>query len=175
MGSLVSSILLLEVIEDITYAKTRAAYLVGISRTDALTCGTYLILALRSLDGSIEHAVSRHNEMRLLRDEETALQVMTALLQVLSLTHEEVWSQDYAITDDIHLTTLEDTRRDRAKHVFFALELKSMTSIRTTLKTSNDIILRGQYINHLTFTFIAPLQTEQDIYFTCVHFYIIIV
>ena len=171
MSSLVSSILLLEVFEDITYAKTSTAYLISISRTNTLTGGTYLVLALRSLNGCIEHTVSRHDEMRLLRNVETAFEVMATLLQILSLAHKEVWSQDYAVTDDIYLATLEDTRRDRTKNILLAFELESMTRIRTTLETSNDIILRGQNINHLTFSFIAPLQTEQDIYFTCVHFY----
>ena len=171
MSRLVSSILLLEVFEDITYAKTSTAYLISISRANTLTSGTYLVLALRSLNGCIEHTVSRHDEMSLLRNVETALEVMATLLQILSLAHKEVWSQDYAVTDDVYLATLEDTRRDRTKNILLAFELESMTRIRTTLETSNDIILRGQNINHLTFSFIAPLQTEQDIYFTCVHFY----
>ena len=170
MSSLVSSILLLEIVKDIAYAKTGTANLVSISRTDTLTSSTYLVLSLRSLDSSIEYTVSRHDEMCLLRDVKTALQIMTALLKILSLTHKEVWSQNYTIADDVHLTTLENTRRDRAKHILLALKLQCMSSIRTTLETSNDIILRGQHVNHLTFTFIAPLQTQQDIYFTCVHF-----
>ena len=95
---------------------------------------------------------------------------MSALLKILSLSHEEVWSKNNAITDDINLTTLEDTRRDRAEDVFLSFELKGMTCVRTTLEACYYIILRGQYIDHLSFTFIAPLQTEQDIYFT-VHFY----
>ena len=44
-----------------------------------------------------------------------------------------------------------------------------MTSIRTALETGYHIVLRGQYIDHLTFSFVAPLQTQQDIYFTFVH------
>ena len=146
MSSLVGSILLLEIVEDIAYAETGTAHLICISRTDTLTGSTHLVLTLRSLDSSIEHTMSRHDEMSLLRDEETTLEVVTALLQILSFAHEEVWSQDYAITNDVHLTTLEDTRRDRAEHILLAFELEGMTCVRTTLETSNDIILRGDHI-----------------------------
>ena len=163
-------ILSLEIVKDITYAKTRAAYLVSIGRTDALTGGTHLVLTLRSLDGSVKHTMSRHDEMSLLGDVQATLQVVTALLQVLSLLHEEVWSQDDTVTNNVHLSTLEDTRRDRAKNVLLPLKLQGMACVRTALETSYDIILRGQHVNHLTFTFIAPLKTQQDIYFTCVHF-----
>ena len=94
---------------------------------------------------------------------------MSALLEILCLSHEEVWSKNNAITNDIYLTTLEDTRRDRAEDIFLSFEFEGVTSVRTTLEACYNIILRGQYIDHLSFTFIAPLQTEQDIYFT-VHF-----
>ena len=165
-----SFILLLEVLKDITHAQTSTAYLVSISRTNTLTSCTNLIFTLRSLDGCVEHTMSRHDEMSLLGNMKTALEVMTALLQVLSLLHEEVWSQNDTITNNVHLTALENTRRDRAKNVFLSLKLQCMSCIRTTLKASYHIILRGQHVNHLTFTFIAPLKTQQDIYFTCVHF-----
>ena len=44
-----------------------------------------------------------------------------------------------------------------------------MTGIGTALKTSHHIILRGEHINYLTFSFVAPLQTQQDIYFSLIH------
>ncbi len=94
---------------------------------------------------------------------------MTALLEILCLSHEEVWSEYNTITYDIYLTSLEDTRRDRAEDIFLSFKFEGMTCVWTTLETCYYIILRGQYIDHLSFTFIAPLQTEQDIYFT-VHF-----
>ena len=66
VASLRSSILLGEVLEDITHTQTRAAYLVGIGRTNTLTGSTHLILSLLSLIGSIEHTVRRHNQVSLL-------------------------------------------------------------------------------------------------------------
>ena len=94
---------------------------------------------------------------------------MAALFQCLGFIHEEIGSQHHTIANDIDLTSLEDTRGDRAQHVLLAFELQRVAGIRTALKTGNNIILRGQHVDHLTFTFIAPLQSQQDINFTLIH------
>ena len=107
--------------------------------------------------------------MGLLRDMQTSMQIMTTCLKCLCLLHKEIGRQNDTITDDIHLSTLEDTRGNRTKHILLTFELKGMTSIRTTLEACYYIVLGGQYINHLTFSFVAPLQTQQDINFTFVH------
>ena len=169
MTSLVGGIFLLEVLEDITYTQTVTGYLVGIGRTNTLAGCTYLALPLLSLVGCIEYTMSRHNQVSLLGDIQTGTQIMTALLQILGLCHEQIGSQHHAVTDDVHLSSLENTRRNAAKHIFLTFELQGMSCIRTTLKTSYYIITRCQHIDHLTFTFIAPLQTQQDIYSTFVH------
>ena len=78
-----------------------------------------------------------------------------------------------SITDDVHLSTLEDTRGNTAQDIFLPLELQCVTGIWTALETGNHIITRGQHIDHLSFSFIAPLQSEQDVNFTFVHFFMI--
>ena len=97
------------------------------------------------------------------------LEGMTTGLERLGLLHEKVGSQDDTITYDIGLTPLEDARGYRAKHILLTFELQCMSRIRTTLETSHHIILRGEHINNLTFSFVAPLQTQQDINFTLIH------
>ena len=44
-----------------------------------------------------------------------------------------------------------------------------MTGVGATLEAGYHIILWGQHVDHLSFTFIAPLQTEQDVNFTLIH------
>ena len=104
-----SLILSLEVIQNIANTQTSTAHLVGISRTNTLACSSHLVLTLRGFDGSIEHTMSRHDEMCFLRDIETALQVVTALLKILGLLHEKVGSQYHTITNDVYLATLKNT------------------------------------------------------------------
>ena len=169
MTGLMGSVFLLEILEDVTYSQTVARDFVSIGRTDTFTCSPYLTLSFLSLVGGIEHTVSRHNQVSLLGNIQTGTQIMTALLQVLGFSHEQIGSQHHAVTDNVHLSSLEDTGGNTAKHILLTFELQGMSGIRTTLKTSYYIITRSQNIDHLTFTFIAPLQTQQDIYSTFVH------
>ena len=108
MGSLVCLVFLLEIVEDIAYTESATRHLVGVCRTYALACSTHLVLALRGFDGSVEHTVCGHNEMSLLRDVQTALKVVSALLKILSLLHEEVGSEYHAVADDVDLASLEN-------------------------------------------------------------------
>ena len=169
MAGFVGSIFLLEVVEDIAYTQTIAGNLIGIGGTNALAGGTYLVLAFLGLIGCIEQTVGGHDEMGLLGDMQALLELMAAGLESLGFLHEQVGSQYDTITDDIYFTALENARGNGAKHILLALELQRMTGIGTALKTSHHIILRGEHINYLTFSFVAPLQTQQDIYFSLIH------
>ena len=169
MASLCLCICLFEVLEDIAYTQTVAGNLIGIGGTNALAGGTYLVFALLGLIGGIEQTMGGHDEMGLLGDMQALLEFMAAGLESLGFLHEQVGSQDDTITDDIRFSALEDARGNGAKHVLLALELQRMTGIGTALKTSHHIILRGEHINYLTFSFVAPLQTQQDIYFSLIH------
>ena len=102
---------------------------------------------------------------------QTALEVVSALLKILGLLHEEVGSEHYAIADDVNLTSLENARRDAAEYILLALKLESVACIRTALETCDHIILRGEDINNLALTFVAPLQSEQDVNFSFVHIF----
>src|SRR5574344_512190 len=95
---------------------------------------------------------------------------MTTCLQCLCLVHKKVGSKNDTIADDINLATLENTRGNAAQNIFLTFEFQCVTCIWATLETCNHIITRGQYIDHFSFSFIAPLQTEQDVNFTFVHF-----
>ena len=44
-----------------------------------------------------------------------------------------------------------------------------MSCVRTSLKTSNYIILRSKDVYDLSLSLIAPLETEEDIYFSFIH------
>ena len=68
MARLQFGIFRFEILEDVAHAQSVARNLVGIGRTDALAGGAHLVLALLSLVGSVQHAMSRHNEMGFPRD-----------------------------------------------------------------------------------------------------------
>lgn len=46
-----------------------------------------------------------------------------------------------------------------------AIELKRMTGVRSSLESCDYLIFGSNYINNFTFSFIAPLKAQQNIYF----------
>ena len=105
------------------------------------------------------------NQMRLFRDAQLCGQIVAAGGQRFGLFTEKDGVEHHPVTDDIGLTSLKDTRRDRAEYVFFAVELQRMPCIGTALKACHDFVGGGQYVDDLAFAFVAPLQTQDDIDF----------
>ena len=142
---------------------------VGVGRSDTFTGRTHFVLAFCSLVCTVKDTVRRHDEVCFLRDVQTFFQWMSALLQFFCLSHEQIWSQNHTVPDDIHLSALEYTGRNGTQNVFLSFELQRVSCIRTSLETSHYVVVRCEHIYDLSFTFITPLETQQDIYFTCVH------
>ena len=173
MTSLGSGIFLFEILKDVSYAKTVARNLVGVGWADTLAGGANLVLTFLGLVGCVEHTVCRHDKVCFLRNMQAALQLVTTLLQRLSLVHEEIGSKYHTVTDNVHLSTLENTRGDGTKHVLLAFELQRMSGIGASLEAGYNVILWGQNVDHLSFTFIAPLQSEQDVNLTLIHLFLL--
>ena len=49
--------------------------------------------------------------------------------------------------------------------ILVAIEFQGMASVGATLKAGNDIITGSEVVNNFTFSFVAPLQTEDNINF----------
>ena len=45
-----------------------------------------------------------------------------------------------------------------------------MAGIGAALEAGYNVILGGQHVDHLSFSFIAPLEPQQDVYFSFVHY-----
>ena len=148
-----------EILFQVAHAHSVAAYLICVSRADALARRSYLRLALGSLVGCIQQTVCRQYQMSLAGDVQARFQRMSAGFQRLCFSLEQGWVEHHAASDDIQLVALEDARRDGTKHIFLPLELQRMPRIRTALKTGYHVVTRRQHIHYLSFTFIAPLET----------------
>ncbi len=165
----VSSIFLVKILKDITHTQTITADLVGIRRSNAFSGRPHFVLAFSSLNSAVQNSMGRHNQMCFLGNVESGSQLMPTLLKIFSLVHKQIRSQNHTVANDIDLITLEDTGRNTAKHIFLSFKLQGMSGIRATLETGYHIIPRRKNVDNLSFTFVAPLKTQQNIYFTCIH------
>ena len=137
-----SSILLVEVMKNITYTNTVTAHFIRVSRTDTLTGSSYFSITFGCFVCSIQNTVCRKNKMSFLWNVQTFFQRMTRCFKCFCLCFKQCRIKYHTITDDVYLVSLKNTGRNRAKHIFLSFKLKRVTGIRAALKTSNHIILR---------------------------------
>ena len=154
-----SGIFSCKIVENITHTQSVAAYLVGISRSDTLAGGANLSITLQLLVCSIEQAVSRHNQVSLLRNLQDTLNVHTTLLKRLCLFAEQHRVEHHAISYNVDLSMLENARGNRAEHILMSLKFERMTGIRAALEACHHIISRCEDIYNLAFALITPLQS----------------
>ena len=68
-----------------------------------------------------------------------------------------MWLDDDTVADEVDATWGEHTRRDVVQHEFLAFKLDGVSGIGTALEAADDVIVRGEGIDHLAFAFVAPL------------------
>ena len=157
--------------QQIPYAHAVAAYLVGIGGTDALARRADLGAALGRLVRGVEHAVRGQDQVGLLRNAELFGQVMAAGSQRFGLLAEKHRVDHHAVADDVGLAALENARRNRAEHVFLAVEFQRVTGIGTALEAGHHLVTRRQHVHNLPFALVTPLQAEDNVnFFHCIRF-----
>ena len=103
--------------------------------------------------------MGRQDQVRLFGDQQLALYVDAVGLQRGDLVGQDHRVDHDAVADDIDRSVAENPGRNRVEHVFFAFEMEGMSGVRPTLETGDHLIVGGQYVHHLSFTFVTPLQT----------------
>ena len=151
--------------QQVAHAHAVAADLVRIGGADALSRGTDFGASLRGFVGGIEDAVRRQDQVGLLRDAELLGEVVAAPGEFFGLGAEQHGIQHDAVPDDVGLPALEDSRRNRAEHVFLPAELQRVTGIGTALEAGYDLIAGRKHIHNLSLALVTPLQAEDNIHF----------
>ena len=154
-----------EVAEHVAQTQTVARNLVGVGRADALARGADFAGAFGCLVGSVEQAMGGGDEIDFLRNAEDVAQGDAALLKLLGFLTEQHRVEHHAVAYDVNLPMLENARGNGAEHILFALELKGVSGVGASLEAGHSVIARGQYVDHLTFSFVAPLEPEKHVYF----------
>ena len=157
--------------QQIPDAHAVAAHLVGIGGTDALARRADLGATLRRLVRSVEHAVGGQDQVGFLRDAKLFGQIVAAGSQRFGLLAEEDGVDHHAVADDVGLAALENARRNRAEHVFLAVEFQRVTGIGTALETGHHLVTGRQHVHDLPFALVTPLQAEDNVnFFHCIRF-----
>ena len=112
MSCFCSCILFVEIMQQVTYAQTVAADLIGVSRADAFTGRTDFTGTFCSFVSGIQDTMGRQDQMSFLRDTQLFSQVVSAGSECLRFLLEQQRIQYDTVTDNVYLASLENTGRD---------------------------------------------------------------
>ncbi len=101
-------ILRLEVVEDVAYAQTVAAHLVGVGGANAFSRCSYFALTFQLLVGGIEQPVGGQDEMSFFGNFQNFSDVDATFLKLLGFVHKEHRVEDNTVANHVHLVVLEN-------------------------------------------------------------------
>src|SRR4029079_6398941 len=130
--------------------------LVGVAGTDPAPGGADLELAELRLALLIEELVVRHDQMRVGRDPEPA-EVDPPAPELVDLSGEHDWVDDYAVPDGAQLAGVEDPGRDQVKRERLAFADDGVSRVVAALEADHEIGLLGEQVHDLPLPLVAPL------------------
>ena len=158
-----------EAIEDVAHTKAHAGCFVAVSRTDALSCRTHLVLALGSFVSAVEHTMGRKNKMGALADVKALRKLVAGSFELVSLSHEKVGRNDAAVADDVYLSLVENARGNGTQHEFLTIEDDGVAGVGAACEASYYVVAGGEEVHHFALAFIAENDAKQGIYFSFSH------
>ena len=151
--------------EDVTHAQAVPAYFVCIGGTDSFQGRADFTLSGSRFLGGIHQFVGGEDQMGLLGNDNLLAGVDAHFGDVAAFLAECDGIQHDTVADDVLATFAENTGGNAPNHETFAVEMQGVSGIGTALETGDSRIASSQDIYNFTFTFIAPLEAENDINF----------
>ncbi len=147
-------------IGEIADADAAAGDLVLVRRADAARRRADLPLAAPRFRQQVEIAVIRQDEVRLVADDEAAVDVDAVPGQLVDLGEERLRIDDDAVADDAGDAGMQDARRDQPQDELRAVDVDGVAGVVSALVPRDDREMRRQQIDDLALAFIAPLRAE---------------
>ena len=159
-----------EVVLYVAHAQACAAGFLAVCRADALACGANSCGTLRCLVCAVEHAVRGQYQVGAAADVEPAVQVVACRFKLLGLGHEEVWSDDASVADDVELPLVENARGDAAQDELLAIEDDGVAGVWTACEACHYVVFGCEDVHHLAFAFVSEDDAQQGIHFSFCHY-----
>src|SRR5690606_26551752 len=120
--------------------------------------GADFVVPFSRFIGLIEQLVRRQNNRRLLRYKEVVANLQVILLEFFDFASEHDRVEHHPVADHVLGGLPKNAGRNLMEYMLDAIEFKGMAGVRASLKTRNNVIARGQYIDNFSLTFISPLK-----------------
>ena len=147
-------------VQEVGHADADARRLVDVGGPDAAPGRADPALAELGLGGEVERRVVRHDQVRVLRDEEVAVERHPATYERLHLLDERARIHDDAAADDAAAARMQDARRNRVQDVLLAPDDDGVARVVPPGVARDDVHVRRQQIDHLPLALVAPLRSD---------------
>ena len=147
-------------VEEIGHADPRARRLVHVGGSDALTGGADPPLAELRLGGAVERRVVGHDQVRVLRDEEVAVERDTSLHERLHLLDKRPRVHDDAAADDAAAAGVEDAGGDRVQDVLLTPDDHRVAGVVAAGEPRDDVDVGREEVDDLPLALVPPLRAD---------------
>ena len=150
----------LAVAEPVADADATARHLVFVRRADAARRRADLALATARLGQHVELAVVRQDDVRLLADEQPAVDANAGAPELVDLGKERLRIDHDAVANHAGDAGMQDARRDQAQDELRAVDIDRVPGVVPPLLSRDDREVRRQQIDNFALALITPLRAE---------------
>ena len=148
-------------IEEILDPDSESSVFVGVGGTDPLFGRPDLVLTEVSLDGGVEFAVIRHDQVSV------GGQPNTTRIEAFRLGHVHLGEKNLGVDhgpgcDDRSALRVQNPGRDQRECQLFITHNDGVSSVVATLVSDHVISRLREVVDNTSFTFIAPLSTQNN-------------
>ena len=148
-------------IHQVVEAQTRTSHLVFVGWADAESGGANRTIPRASLARSIDRAMIRHHYVSVVAElQQRVVAQPSALFQPVDLFHQGDRIDHGTVADHAGLTGVQGACGHEPQDKFFAVNNQRMRRIVATLKSNDDVCIRGEEVYDFTFAFVAPLRAN---------------
>src|SRR4029079_11435120 len=108
----------------------------------------------------VELAMIRKNDVRLLTDEQPAIDMDSSTRQLVDLGEERLRIDDDTIADETRDARMQDAGRNQVQDELLALHVHRVAGVVATLIARDRREMRREHVDDLALAFVAPLRAE---------------
>jgi hypothetical protein len=104
--------------------------------------------------------VVRQDDVRLLADQQPAVDVHAHSRQLVDFLEERLWIDDHAIADDAGDARMQNARRDQMEDELRPFHINGVSGVVPALVARDRREMRRQHVDDLSLAFVAPLGAQ---------------
>ena len=147
-------------VEEVGHPDADASGLVDVGRAHALAGRADAPVAQLRLRGEVERRVVGHDQVRVLGDEQVAVELDAAAHQRLHLLDQRARVHDDAAADDAAAPRVQDARGNRMQHVLLAPGHHGVAGVVAAREARHDVHVRREQIDDLALALVSPLRSD---------------